>query len=64
MSNKKRSHAQRFRGITIPGKSHPAIKRVRRQGNTPSIHGNKFWDSSCLLIDYLHKNPPEHYDTV
>jgi predicted nicotinamide N-methyase len=30
----------------------------------PSIHGNKLWKSSLLLIDYLKKNPPEHCQRV
>ena len=48
----------------MPNKSHPAIRKVRRDGVEPSIHGNKLWKSSCLLIDYLKKNPPEHYGRV
>ncbi|MAT91800.1 MAG: methyltransferase [Halioglobus sp.] len=44
----------------MPTASHPAIRKVKRQGVEPSIHGNKLWKSSCLLIDYLHRNPPEH----
>jgi predicted nicotinamide N-methyase len=54
----------RFRGVIMPTGSHPAIRRVKRQGVYPSIHGNKLWKSSCLLIDYLKKNPPEHCDSV
>lgn len=64
MSKKKRSTERRFRGITIPGKSHPDIRKIKRDGVEPSIHGDKFWDSSSLLIDYLKKNPPEHHDSV
>ena len=48
----------RFRGMIMPTAAHSAIRRVRRQGKHPSIHGNKLWKSSCLLLDYLHKNPP------
>jgi predicted nicotinamide N-methyase len=54
----------RFRGVIMPTASHPAIRRVKRQGVYPSIHGNKLWKSSCLLIDYLKKNPPEHCRSV
>ncbi len=50
----------RFRGVIMPTASHPAIRRVKRQGVHPSIHGNKLWKSSCLLMDYLNKNRPEH----
>jgi predicted nicotinamide N-methyase len=54
----------RFRGVTMPTSSHPAVRQVRRQGAFPSIHGNKLWKSSRLLIDYLHKNRPAHCKTV
>ncbi|TGD71963.1 class I SAM-dependent methyltransferase [Mangrovimicrobium sediminis] len=48
----------------MPTGSHPAIRRIKRQGHEPSIHGNKFWKSSALLIDYLKRNPPEHCKRV
>lgn len=67
LSNKKstkKKTERRFRGLTMPTSSHPAIRAVRRKGHEPSIHGNKLWKSSCLLIDYLKHNPPEHAETV
>ncbi|WP_235964880.1 class I SAM-dependent methyltransferase [Sediminihaliea albiluteola] len=63
MSQKPRL-TRRFRGVSMPTASHPAIRRVKREGNYPSIHGNKLWKSSALLIDYLEKNPPEHHGKV
>ena len=54
----------RFRGVKMPTASHPAIRRVKRRGAQPSIHGNKLWKSSRLLIDYLHRNRPEHCSHV
>ena len=48
----------------MPTGSHPAIRRVKRQGVYPAIHGNKLWNSSFLLIDYLNKNRPEHCASV
>jgi len=62
--NSKPRTEHRFRGVAMPTGSHPAIRRVKRQGVYPSIHGNKLWKSSCLLIDYLNKNRPEHCRTV
>jgi predicted nicotinamide N-methyase len=50
----------RFHGVKMLTTSHPAIRRVKRSDAQPSIHGNKLWKSSFLLIDYLKKNPPEH----
>lgn len=63
MSRKPRTE-YRFRGAVLPTKSHPAIRRVRRQGAQPSIHGDKLWRSSLLLIDYLKKHPPAHRSSV
>jgi predicted nicotinamide N-methyase len=54
----------RFHGVTMLTPSHPAIRRIKRSDAQPSIHGNKLWKSSFLLIDYLKKNPPEHCRTV
>lgn len=40
------------------------IRKVKREGNYPSIHGNKLWKSTCLIMDYLKQNPPEYANTV
>lgn len=45
----------RFRGVRMPTSGHPDIRRERRRGALPEIHGNKLWKSSMLLIDYLHR---------
>lgn len=64
MSTKKPRIAHTFAGMTMPTSSHPAIRRVKRRDVHPSIHGNKLWKSSCLLMDYLQQHPPEHSDSV
>jgi predicted nicotinamide N-methyase len=60
----KRRTEYRFHGVTMLTSSHPEIRRIKRTDAQPSIHGNKLWKSSFLLIDYLKKNPPEHCKTV
>lgn len=64
MSATKTRIAHAFAGITMPTSSHPAIRRVKRRDVHPSIHGNKLWKSSCLLMDYLQQHPPQHCSTV
>jgi predicted nicotinamide N-methyase len=64
VTSKKPRTEHHFRGVSMPTASHPAIRRVKRQGHEPSIHGNKLWKSSFLLIDYLNKNRPEHAQSV
>ncbi len=54
----------KFRGVIMPTSAHPDIRKAKRNGAQPSIHGTKLWKSSCLLIDYLKRNPPEHAGTV
>lgn len=48
----------------MPTSSHPSMLKLRRQGIRPTIHGNKLWKSSRLLIDYLHQEQPEHHKKV
>ena len=60
MATRKVRTEHRFRNVIMPTASHPAIRRAKRHGAQPSIHGNKLWKSSCLLIDYLNRHPPEH----
>lgn len=64
MNQRKTPISRRFRGVTMPNSTHPEIRKVKRQGHSTTIHGNKLWKSSCLLIDYLHKHPPEHTSRV
>jgi predicted nicotinamide N-methyase len=45
-------------GVTILTSQHKAIRRIKREQQTPSIHGNKFWGSSYLMMDHLRENPP------
>ena len=62
-SRKPRQHYQ-YHGAILPTSSHPAIRRMRRRDIQPSIHGNKLWKSSCLLIDYLQETPPANCQSV
>lgn len=64
MKHSKPRIGHRFRGVTMPTSAHPVVRQIRRQGVKPSIHGNKLWKSSRLLIDYLDKNRPEHCNNV
>ncbi len=55
---------RKFRGVTLPTAGHKVIRRVKREGHEPSIHGTKLWRSSFLIMDYLHKHPPESANAV
>lgn len=46
-------------GLRILTNSHKDIKRIQKTAGMPNIHGNKFWKSSLLLMDYLATFPPE-----
>ncbi|MCW8127333.1 class I SAM-dependent methyltransferase [Microbulbifer halophilus] len=51
--------SRRLFGLTVRKNAHPDMRRLRREAGEPSLHGNKFWKSSCLMMDYLKKNPLE-----
>ena len=63
-ARKKARTSYRFHGVTMLTSAHPAIRKVKRSDAQPSIHGNKLWRSSFLLIDYLRNHPPEHCKTA
>lgn len=44
-------------GLKILNSSHPDIRRLKRDGHVPEIHGNKFWNSSFLIMNHLKKHP-------
>lgn len=58
-----KKHSDRFFGVEILKSSHPEIKKIKREHPT-SIHGNKFWGSSYLLMDYFKNNPLSSQDRV
>ncbi len=55
---------RRFRGICFPTSKHPEIRKAKRAGLQPSIHGTKLWKSSALLIEYLKNNQPMYSEQV
>jgi predicted nicotinamide N-methyase len=45
-------------GVEVLKNNHPDIRRIKREVGTATIHGNKFWQSTSLMIDYLQAFPP------
>jgi predicted nicotinamide N-methyase len=50
--NRKKQQRYAF-GLTILQPGHAEIRRLQREAPQPSLHGQKIWRSSFLLIDYL-----------
>ena len=46
------------RGLILLKNSHPEVRRLKRAEVEPSIHGNKIWNSSFLVMDYLNRHRP------
>ena len=44
-------------GLKILNANHKEIRRLKREGHQAELHGNKFWNSSFLVMDYLRKHP-------
>lgn len=55
--------SEEFFGVKVLKSAHPEIKSLKKVSPT-SIHGNKFWGSSYLLMDYFKKNPLQSTDRV
>ncbi|MCK7596987.1 methyltransferase domain-containing protein [Microbulbifer sp. CAU 1566] len=51
------SLSRRMFGLTVRKNAHPDMRKLRREAGDASLHGNKFWKSSCLTMDYLQKHP-------
>jgi len=47
-----KSIERRAYGLTILKAAHPRM-RLLKKNHEPSIHGNKFWSSSYLIMDFL-----------
>ena len=53
----KNSPLKNHYGVNFLSSSHKDIRRLKRHHQQPSLHGNKFWGASYLLMDYLLANP-------
>ena len=49
-----RKNYRKAYGVRLLLSHHPEIRKIKRS-NAPSVHGNRLWKSSWLLIDYLHR---------
>ncbi|WP_019529539.1 class I SAM-dependent methyltransferase [Dasania marina] len=57
MSNN--THITNHYGVNFLNAQHKDLRQLKNLDDQPSIHGNKFWGSTYLLMDYLQKNPLE-----
>ena len=62
MSNNQKKEIRAY-GVRVLLSHHPEIRRLKRH-NHPTNHGNKFWTSSWLLMDYFKKNGLEQETRV
>lgn len=62
-SNHVRKHSDHLFGIEILRSGHPAIRKLKKSAPS-SLHGNKLWASSFLLMDYLASHPLAKSDRV
>jgi predicted nicotinamide N-methyase len=53
------AHQRDVFGVTVFKNTHPDIRRIKREVGSAAIHGNKYWHSSALMIDYLMQTPPQ-----
>ena len=46
-------------GLKILNAKHHAVRKLKAEGHQAEIHGNKFWNSSFLIMDHLKRHPPK-----
>jgi predicted nicotinamide N-methyase len=55
------SHQISYMGVQALKSSHPQVRKLKRQQQGHSAHGNKVWRSSFVLMDYLSDQAiPQH----
>jgi predicted nicotinamide N-methyase len=63
-NNSQSPHYIEYLGIKALRSNHPGVRRLKRQQQGHSAHGNKVWRSSFVLMDYLTTHPPEAQSKV
>ena len=59
-----RNYRQAF-GLKILNSNHAKVRQLKKEGYVAEIHGNKFWNSSFLIMSYLKKNRiPKKYKVL
>jgi predicted nicotinamide N-methyase len=58
------STTRRALGLKILNSSHRDIKRLKQEGHVAELHGNKFWNSSFLLMNHLKRHPLKKHTRV
>jgi predicted nicotinamide N-methyase len=53
--NKRKLERHAF-GLTIFDTGHPEVRRLQQEAAQPSLHGQKVWRASFLLMDYLEQH--------
>lgn len=56
-AKKKQDNCVRYKKIKAFKSTHPDIRQLKKQYDAPSIHGNKIWDSSFVLMDFFTQFP-------
>ena len=51
-----KSGVRKLRGIKVADSKHPEIRRLKRLGYEPSIHGTKVWRSCYAMMEFLEKD--------
>ena len=57
MSTNNRKLSTTVNGIEILNRKHPYIKWLQDQGYEPTVHGDKVWTSTYLMMDFLKEFP-------
>jgi predicted nicotinamide N-methyase len=61
INDKQQAHSRDVFGLKVLKNSHPDLRKLKRENMSAAIHGNKFWKSTNVMIDYLNVAPPKKH---
>ena len=50
--------------IKIPTSTDKEIRKIKRKHEAPTLHGNKVWDSTLLMMDFLSRYNLSKHETA
>lgn len=56
--SKDAAHVERVQGVYALKATHPVVRRLKREQGGFDLHGNKVWEASFVLMDFLRRFPP------
>ncbi len=51
------AHVRSIYGLKVLKRKHKTLRKLEKEDRVPTLHGHQVWQSSYLVMDYLHQRP-------